>query len=128
MCAAPLLGQEGSSPAPIRNNPAGAVSGESERDLLAQEALPGAAAGEDPAELDGVDGDLLAAVALRERAAGGTGELSVNGWPWRRAHSATTSATMRPSCSAVSSIGLPVAGRCRPGASTVSRVRMTSSR
>src|SRR5574341_1192345 len=51
----------------------------SERHLLGEQAGARGTARKDPAELDRVEGDLLAGVALRERSARGPGELEAEG-------------------------------------------------
>ena len=54
--------------------------------------------------------------------------VSVNGWSCRRAHSATTSAIRRPSWSAVSTMGRPIARLMSRRCIQVSRVKMVSTR
>ena len=77
--------------------------------LLANSPSPSARPGQDAGELDRVEGDDLAVDTLRPRAAGLPGQRKQKVRPCGRAHSATTWATMRPSCSAVSSSGRRVA-------------------
>ena len=100
----------------------------SERELVAED--PGAlgAAGKDADELDGVDPLRFAADAGAEVAAGGTGEGERVRLAVAPGHSATMSATIRPSCSGVSSSGRSAARAMSMRCVQTSRVNPMSNR
>ena len=76
------------------------------------------APGDDAGELDRAEAEPRPSPGAVNVPPAGPSRTRVNGRPWRRAHSATTSATSRPSWSAVSTRSWPVARamstRCNP--------------